>query len=84
MYDYGACHVCGERMESRRVKQGLWIKGKLVVVENVPAGVCQRCGERVVKADVGQSLAVIIEDSKRLRAARRIAVPVVRFAAKVA
>ena len=71
-------------MESKRVKQELWIKGKLVVVENVPAGVCQRCGERVVKADFGQSLAALIEDSKILRAARRITVQVVRFAAKVA
>ena len=33
MYDYGECHICGGRMEEKRVKQELWIKGKLIVVE---------------------------------------------------
>lgn len=25
MYDYGGCHVCGERMEEKRIKQDFWI-----------------------------------------------------------
>ena len=84
MYDYGECHLCGERMKARRIKQEFWIKGKLIVIEGVPAGVCPRCGEKVVKADVGQSIAVLIEDSKRLRKARTMSVPVIRFAQKIA
>jgi YgiT-type zinc finger domain-containing protein len=83
-YDYGKCHICAERMEERHVRQGFWIKGKLIVIENVPAGVCQRCGEKVVKADVGRRMAALIEDSKRLQKARTISVPVIRFAEKIA
>ena len=40
MYDYGVRHVCGSQMESKRIKQDLWIRKKLIVVEDVPAGVC--------------------------------------------
>ena len=84
MYDYGECHVCGGRMAARRIKQELWIKGKLMVIEGVPAGVCPQCGERVVKADVGRSIAEIVGNSKRLRRTRTMSVPVVRFARNVA
>ena len=80
MHDYGECHTCGEQMEERCVKQEFWIKGKLIVIEGVPAGVCPQCGEKVVKADVGRWIAALIEDSKRLRKARTISVPVIRFA----
>jgi YgiT-type zinc finger domain-containing protein len=53
-YDYGECHVCGEQMQEQRINQDFWLKGKLVVIESVPAAVCPQCGERIVKADVGR------------------------------
>jgi YgiT-type zinc finger domain-containing protein len=83
LYDYGKCHVCGERMEEQRIKQEFWIKGKLIVIKDIPAGVCPQCGEKVVKADVGRSIAVLIEDPKRLRRARTISVPVISLAKAV-
>ena len=49
MYDYGECHVCGGRMAAKRIKQEFWIKGKLMVIEGVPAGVCPQCGDRFVQ-----------------------------------
>jgi len=84
MYDYGECHVCGEAIAEKRVSQGVWVKGKLVVIEGVPAGVCSQCGERVVRADVGRAIAELIGGLKRLRGTRTINVPVVRFAKNVA
>ena len=84
MYDYGECHICGARMEAKGINQGFWIKGKLIVIEDVPAGVCPQCGEKVVKADVGRRISALIEDSKRLRKARTISVPVMRFAKEIA
>lgn len=83
-YNYGECHVCGERMEERRVKQDFWIKEKLVVVEDVPAGVCPRCGERVVRAEVGLQLAALLKGSARLSQAQTMKVPVIRFEKAVA
>jgi len=83
-YDYGKCHVCGEQMKEKRIKQDFWIKGDLIVIEEVPAGVCPRCGEKIVKADVGRQLAILIENLKRLRKAKTINVPVIRYAEEVA
>jgi YgiT-type zinc finger domain-containing protein len=84
MYDYGECHICGELIKERRVKQQFWIKGKLIVIENVPAGVCPQCGEKVVKADVGMQIAALLKESKQRRTARTISVPVIRFTQQVA
>jgi YgiT-type zinc finger domain-containing protein len=78
-YNYGACHVCGERMEERRIKQDFWVKEKLVVVEGVPAGVCPRCGEKVVRAEVGRQLADLLNSPDRLRRTQTMSVPVIRF-----
>lgn len=83
-YDYGKCHVCGEQMEEKRINQDFWLKGKLFVIESVPAGVCPQCGEKVVKADVGRDLADLIQNVRRLPKRKTISVPVVRYAKKVA
>ena len=83
-YNYGECHVCGERMEEGRIKQGFWIKDKLILVEEIPAGVCPQCGEKVMNADVGQRIAALMGDTKRLQEARTMSIPVIRFAQKAA
>jgi len=83
-YNYGDCHVCGERMREQRVKQDFWVKEQLVVIEDVPAGVCPRCGERVVRAEIGLQLAALLKGSARLRQAQTMRVPVIRFEKAVA
>ncbi len=83
-YDYGRCHVCGEKMEERHINQDFWIKGKLLVIEDVPAGVCPQCGERVVRADVGQQVAALLSRPARGRKSKSISVPVIRFVKDVA
>jgi YgiT-type zinc finger domain-containing protein len=83
-YDYGKCHVCGELMHEKRINQDFWLKGKLIVIESVPAGVCPQCGEKVVKGAVGRQLATLIQNLKRLPKRKTISVPVVRYAKEVA
>jgi YgiT-type zinc finger domain-containing protein len=83
-YDYGKCHVCGEQMQEKRINQDFWLKGKLIVIESVPAGVCPQCGEKVVNAAVGQRLATLIENFRRVRKRRTMSVPVIRYAKEVA
>ena len=83
-YDYGTCHVCGEKMEEKRISQDFWLKGKLIIIESVPAGVCPQCGEKIVKADVGRELATLIGNLKRIPKRRTITVPVIRYAKEVA
>lgn len=67
-------------MAEQRIKQDVWIKGDLIVIENVPAGVCPRCGEKIVKAEVGRQVAALIANPDQA-AAPNISVPVIQFQA---
>jgi YgiT-type zinc finger domain-containing protein len=78
-YDYGECEICGTQMQEKLIKQDFWIRGKLIVVEDVPAGVCPRCGGKVVKADVGRLIMKLIENSERIAKSPRISVPSIKF-----
>lgn len=78
-YDYGKCEVCGTQIQEKLIKQDFWIRGELIVVEDVPAGVCPRCGEKVVKADVGRLIAKLIENSEQIAKSPRISVPAIKF-----
>jgi YgiT-type zinc finger domain-containing protein len=70
--------------EGEKNQSVLWLEGKLIVVESVPAGVCPQCGEKIVKANVGRQLATLIQNLKRLPKRKTMTVPVVRYAKKVA
>jgi len=78
-YDYGECEICGTLMEEKHIKQDLWIRGELIIVEDVPAGVCPKCGEKVINADVGQWLKKLIENPDRIAKAPRISVPTIKY-----
>ena len=78
-YDYGECHVCGSAMTEKKVAQDLWLRGRLIVIEDVPAGVCTQCGERIVKADVARGLAAIVDGSMPTEPARTLQVPVIKY-----
>jgi YgiT-type zinc finger domain-containing protein len=83
-YDYGECEICNTPLEEKQIKQDFWIKGKLIVVEGVPAGVCPRCGEKVVKSEVGLWITKLIDDPRRLSKAPKISVPSVKYDPKEA
>lgn len=78
-HDFGECHVCGDELQPQRITQDFWIKGQLVVLEGVPAGVCPQCGEKVVTAKVGREVAALLADPERRSSARVISVPVIKF-----
>lgn len=83
-YNYGECEICGTQMQEKLIKQDFWLRGKLVIVEGIPAGVCPRCREKVVKADVGRLILKLIENSKRIAKSLKISVPAVKFDAEEA
>jgi YgiT-type zinc finger domain-containing protein len=50
---YQQCYFCGgEVVEERVTVDYRWGTDLLAVVKNVPAGVCQSCGEHYLKAEV--------------------------------
>jgi YgiT-type zinc finger domain-containing protein len=84
MYNYGKCEICDTALEEKSIQQDFWIKDKLVVIEKVPAGVCPQCGEKVVKAEVGEHIAELLKDSNRINKAPTISVPFIRYEAETA
>jgi len=50
---YHRCHFCGGEVVEKRVTVDYrWGESLLAVIANVPAGVCQICGEQYFKAEV--------------------------------
>jgi len=76
-YNYGECEICNTKLVGKKIKQDFWTRGKLVVVDNVPAGVCPRCGAKVVRSGVGKRLAEFLESPRKWPKASVIRVPVV-------
>jgi YgiT-type zinc finger domain-containing protein len=84
MYNYGKCEICDTALEAKAIQQDFWIKDKLVVIEQVPAGVCPQCGEKVVKAEVGEHIAELLKDNNRINKAPTISVPLIKYEAEMA
>lgn len=78
-YDYGKYEICNTPMEEKCIKQDFWIRGELIIVEDVPAGVCPQCGEKIIKADAGRWIIKLLENSKLIANAPRISVPAIKF-----
>ncbi len=76
-YNYGECENCDSKMVAKRIKQDFWIRGKLIVIDNVPAGVCPQCGSKVVNSETGKRLAAILQSPRKWSKASFISVPVV-------
>ena len=54
---YHRCHFCGGGVVEQRVTVDYrWGTDLLVVIRNVPAGVCQVCGEQYFKAEVVRAM----------------------------
>ena len=50
---YHKCHFCGgEVLEKRITIDYRWGDKLMAIIENVPVGVCQVCGEQYFKAEV--------------------------------
>ena len=79
MYEYGKCEICNTPLKEKNIQQDFWIKGKLVVIENVPAGVCPKCGAKIVNAEVGEHIAALLEDRNLINKAPTISVPLLKY-----
>ena len=77
------CDFCLEgSLERRLVREYYRVKKGLVVMEHVPAYVCDRCGERYYDADVAKQMRKLSTLGKQIK--RRISFPLVRFEGKKA
>ncbi len=68
------CLVCHQLMVERNVTLDLRTGEELLVIEEVPATVCENCGEQVFTPEVTRQVQAIAKERKG--AARTIVVPV--------
>ena len=52
MKDFGDCTFCGGEVEGKQIEYDYRRLGQLLVISNVPSGVCRQCGEKYFKPDV--------------------------------
>ncbi len=68
------CEYCHGNIQPKKVTVNHSYKGKLVIIKDVPVGVCQECGQRYYAADTLNKLDTMALNSDT--ATERITVPV--------
>ena len=77
MYDF-SCEHCGGPVRGRVIdREVLRHKGSFVVLENVPIGICEKCGARYFDASVVRRAAEIGRGT--VPAERTMEIPVGRY-----
>ncbi|MEW6249250.1 MAG: YgiT-type zinc finger protein [Planctomycetota bacterium] len=72
------CEVCGNTSFHRAtVSHVFHVDGRLVCVEDIPAEVCDRCGEENFTAEVAERLRVLVREPTR--AERTVPAEIVRY-----
>ncbi|RDV80889.1 type II toxin-antitoxin system MqsA family antitoxin [Ammonifex thiophilus] len=77
-HEYGNCSFCGGPVEERLVSVDYRTKTGLVIIENVPAGVCRQCGEQYYTAEVAKAMEKLASEAL---AKKTVTVPVYEFPA---
>jgi len=74
---YDDCNFCGGRVIERLSQKDCWWGDKFVaLINNVPTGVCEQCGERYYKASVLKKVEAILAHREKISS---IEVPVGDF-----
>jgi YgiT-type zinc finger domain-containing protein len=77
-HEYGDCSFCGGKVVEKRVSVDYRLGKELIIFEQVPAGVCQQCGEKYYTSDVAKELEQLALD-KSVQHHKVITVPVKNF-----
>jgi HTH-type transcriptional regulator / antitoxin MqsA len=61
-----SCHVCGHNAARREsVSEVFNLEGRRVLVENIPALVCEHCGEAVFSRETTERIRQIVHGAAR-------------------
>ncbi len=71
------CEFCEGEMEQQRVLSRFCFKGQMIYIENVPAWVCNKCGEQYFDAPVYKHLEEISCQHERIQ--KVISFPLAEF-----
>jgi len=54
------CPLCGGELEEKTVTHPQEYKGRIIILENVPAEVCLQCGEVLLRPDVLERVQAVV------------------------
>ena len=57
------CPVCKSAVEERLITYVQQYKGRVIIIENVPAEVCTQCGEQLLRPEVAERIQKIVWES---------------------
>ena len=62
MTTYADCSYCGGAVVEKKIDYDYRREGHLLVVSNVPAGVCRQCGEKYFRPEILKKMDEIYHD----------------------
>jgi YgiT-type zinc finger domain-containing protein len=71
------CYFCKGKIEEKRVRVDFRWGDELVVIEDVPAEVCQQCGEKYFSPEVYKAMENLAKT--KAKALKHIAIDVIQF-----
>ena len=78
---YHACHFCGGAVSEKKITVDYrWGETMVTVIKNVPAGVCQVCGEQYFKAPIVKAMERVARSKKKPKQVLRVPVRKLRVA----
>jgi len=66
--DYHKCFFCGGKVAEEKVTVDYrWGEEFLAVFKNVPAGVCQVCGEQYFKSEIAKEMERVVQSEEEAK-----------------
>jgi len=69
------CDICGGELSAGKTGLEIWRGENLVVIRDIPADVCQQCGESYLSPDISEKIDYFLENYQSYRPVRYIPVP---------
>jgi YgiT-type zinc finger domain-containing protein len=79
MTTYADCSFCGGEVAEKKIDYDYRRESRLLVISNVPAGVCGQCGEKYFKPEILKKMDDIYHNifNRNQKPARTLTVPAV-------
>lgn len=74
-------HCAGSHLSRSLVEIAMWDDGRLIVVKDIPALVCNECGEEYINDSAALSLRQLLKSRSNMVAAETLVVPVYQYQA---
>lgn len=74
---FSSCSFCGGEVKNKIVTVDFRWGDDLIIIENVPVGVCKQCGEKYFTAEVSKQMEKLA--IKRIEAKKERKVPIMEF-----